>query len=62
MCGRARGRVCNVEALEAFIGGVTTYVQKESPGASKEPNWLPAPDEQFLMILRTYLPAEDIGN
>jgi hypothetical protein len=41
-------------------GGLTIYVQKDSPGADKESNWLPAPDGQFFMILRTYLPAEDI--
>ena len=25
-------------------------------------NWLPAPDGQFFLILRTYLPADDIVN
>ena len=43
-------------------GGLTIYVQKDSPGADKESNWLPAPDGQFFMILRTYLPADDIVN
>ncbi|MGO9390846.1 DUF1214 domain-containing protein [Rhodoblastus sp.] len=41
-------------------GGLTIYVQKDSPGADKEANWLPAPEDQFFMIMRTYLPAEDI--
>ena len=41
-------------------GGLTMYVQKELPGADKEANWLPALDGQFFLILRTYLPAEDI--
>ena len=31
-------------------------------GADKESNWLPAPDGQFFMIMRTYLPADDIVN
>ncbi len=39
-------------------GGLTISVQKDSPGADKESNWLPAPDGQFFLILRTYLPAE----
>ena len=29
---------------------------------SKESNWLPAPDEQFFLVLRTYLPTDDIVN
>ena len=43
-------------------GGLTIYVQKDSPGADKEANWLLAPEGQFFMILRTYLPADDIVN
>jgi hypothetical protein len=41
-------------------GGLTIYVQKDSPGADKQGNWLPAPRGQFFMIMRTYLPAQDI--
>ena len=37
-------------------GGVTIYVQHESPGADREPNWLPAPDGPFIVVLRLYLP------
>ncbi len=43
-------------------GGLTITVQKDSPGADKESNWLPAPEGQFFMIMRTYLPADDIVN
>ena len=43
-------------------GGLTIYVQRTSPGAGKEANWLPAPDGKFFLVLRTYLPAEDIVN
>ena len=43
-------------------GGLTIYVQKNSPGADKESNWLPSPNEQFFMFLRTYLPGDDILN
>lgn len=39
--------------------GVTFYVQKESPGKDKEPNWLPAPDGPFLVVLRLYWPEMD---
>jgi hypothetical protein len=37
-------------------GSVTIYVQRESPGAAREPNWLPAPDGAFFAVLRLYLP------
>ena len=43
-------------------GGLTIFVQKDSPGADKEANWLPAPDGQFFLILRTYLPDDGIVN
>jgi len=43
-------------------GSFTIYVQHDHPGADKEANWLPAPEGQFFLILRTYLPAEDIVN
>ena len=37
-------------------GSITFYIQKDSPGASLEPNWLPAPDGRFYLVLRLYLP------
>lgn len=37
-------------------GSLTLYVQKDSPGADKESNWLPAPDGPFYAILRLYMP------
>ncbi len=37
-------------------GGLTLYVQNESPGAEKESNWLPAPTGQFFAVLRLYWP------
>jgi hypothetical protein len=43
-------------------GGLTIYVQKSSPGADKERNWLPAPEGLFFLFLRTYLPGDDILN
>ena len=40
-------------------GGITLYVQHESPGAEKENNWLPAPQGPFLIVLRLYWPKEE---
>ncbi|MGV0593140.1 DUF1254 domain-containing protein [Mycolicibacterium porcinum] len=40
-------------------GGVTIYVQHQSPGPEKEANWLPAPEGPFQMILRLYWPKEE---
>jgi Protein of unknown function (DUF1214) len=40
-------------------GGITIYVQNESPGKDKEPNWLPAPKGPFLAWLRLYWPKEE---
>ena len=40
-------------------GGLTLLLQKESPGADKEANWLPAPDGPFMTALRLYWPKEE---
>ena len=37
-------------------GGLTIYVQKDSPGKDKEANWLPAPDGPFWIPMRIYWP------
>ena len=34
------------------------YVQKDSPGADKESNWLPAPAGKFILMMRLYWPDE----
>jgi len=39
-------------------GGYTIYVQKDSPGADKESNWLPAPEGPFAVIMRLYWPEQ----
>ena len=39
-------------------GSVDLYIQKDSPGADKESNWLPAPDGKFILMLRMYWPDE----
>jgi hypothetical protein len=38
-------------------GGLTLYVQHDSPGNDKESNWLPAPDGPFYGVLRIYMPT-----
>jgi hypothetical protein len=43
-------------------GGYTFYIQNESPGPQKEPNWLPAPKGPFQMVLRLYWPKPDALN
>jgi len=39
-------------------GGMTIYIQKDSPGAAKESNWLPAPDGPIYLVMRLYWPKE----
>lgn len=39
-------------------GSVDLYIQHESPGADKESNWLPAPKDKFILMLRLYWPKE----
>jgi hypothetical protein len=43
-------------------GGITLYVQNESPGPDKESNWLPAPQGPFLLLLRLYWPKDEALN
>ena len=40
-------------------GGITLYIQNESPGADKEANWLPAPKGPFVMAMRLYWPKPE---
>jgi hypothetical protein len=37
-------------------GGLTIYIQTDSPGKDKEANWLPAPNGPFMLAMRYYLP------
>ena len=39
-------------------GSVDLYIQNESPGPDKESNWLPAPKDQFILMMRLYWPSE----
>ena len=53
----------NSTMLPQFVkdadGGLTFYVQNESPGKDKEPNWLPAPKGPFAVYMRLYWPKEE---
>jgi hypothetical protein len=40
-------------------GGLTLYIQHDSPGKDKESNWLPAPTGSFLMFMRLYWPKPE---
>jgi len=43
-------------------GGITLYIQHESPGKAKESNRLPASDGPFYLIMRLYWPKEEVLN
>jgi hypothetical protein len=43
-------------------GGLTLYVQNESPGKDKEANWLPSPKGPFWVVLRLYVPKPEAFN
>jgi len=40
-------------------GSLTIYIQKDSPGADKEANWLPAPNGPIYMVMRLYWPKTE---
>jgi hypothetical protein len=40
-------------------GSLTLYIQKESPGADKKANWLPAPNDTIYLVLRLYWPKTE---
>jgi hypothetical protein len=39
-------------------GSLDIYIQNESPGTDKEANWLPAPKDKFVLMMRLYWPKE----
>ncbi|MFM2198121.1 MAG: hypothetical protein RLZZ505_1553 [Verrucomicrobiota bacterium] len=40
-------------------GSLTLHIRKDSPGADKEANWLPAPDGPVYMVMRLYWPKTE---
>ena len=43
-------------------GGITLYIQNQSPGKENESNWLPAPQRPFFTALRLYWPKPEALN
>jgi hypothetical protein len=43
-------------------GSLTIYMQQDSPGADKDPNWLPAPNGPIYVVMRLYWPKESALN
>jgi hypothetical protein len=41
-------------------GSLDIYLQSDDPGRDKESNWLPAPKDNFNLILRIYWPKQEI--
>ncbi len=41
-------------------GSLDIYIQHDSPGKDKQSNWLPAPADDFNMVLRLYWPQNEI--
>lgn len=41
-------------------GGLTIYIQHDSPGDDKKSNWLPAPNGPFMMAMRYYWPKPEL--
>lgn len=39
-------------------GSTDIYIQHETPGADKEANWLPAPKDKFILMMRLYWPDD----
>jgi hypothetical protein len=40
-------------------GSLTLHIQKDSPGADKEANWLPAPNGPIYLVMRLYWPKTE---
>jgi hypothetical protein len=40
-------------------GGIALYIQHDSPGKAREPNWLPAPKGPFSAVMRLYWPKAE---
>ncbi|HEX5066258.1 MAG TPA: DUF1214 domain-containing protein, partial [Myxococcota bacterium] len=39
-------------------GSMTLHFQQASPGKARETNWLPAPEGEFILMLRMYWPKD----
>ncbi len=63
VANRLNRYLLNSTMLDEFVrdedGGITLYLQHQSPGKEKEPNWLPAPEGPFSVNLRLYWPKAE---
>lgn len=41
-------------------GSLTLYYQRDSPGKDKDSNWVPAPQDEFSLYIRSYWPKAEI--
>lgn len=41
-------------------GSLDIYIQYDSPGKAKENNWIPAPQDNFILMLRLYWPKHTV--
>ncbi len=41
-------------------GSLTIYIQNQTPDESKAANWLPAPDREFYLVARAYMPKKPL--
>lgn len=41
-------------------GSLTLYIGSKKPASAPEGNWLPAPDAPFIVVLRVYMPSQDV--
>ena len=60
--GGVRSSLLDAPGLVAYApdGSLTIYMQHESPGPDKEANWLPAPEGEFRLALRLYIPDKRV--
>ena len=49
---------CQAGSQAQSDGSVDLYIQNESPGPDRESNWLPAPKDKFILMMRLYWPKE----
>ena len=54
-CGR-----CESQGWEGAGGSLTLVLQHESPGAAREANWLPVPEQPFQVVARLYWPKQEL--
>ena len=42
--------------IAAYTAMYEFYIQKDSPGKTRQSNWLPAPDGPICLVMRLYWP------